>query len=172
FPGWERFYLAEPFRVDATRGGNEFVVEKMIERAGAGLPANVLDLARLSAAAGIGVGFRCVIIIAALGGPVGVDLRVECPVGDVKAFDGVRERGVFQFVRREPAAAVPATDGIANLTFAELHRQQAFGRESLFDFFVRHERRGTAKIATLAHASRIENRNRLATLALNGNLDR
>src|SRR5271166_2755025 len=92
-------------------------------------------------------------------------LRVECPVGDVKALDRVGERRALELVRSEPPAAVPLADGTAHLVLTDLHRQQTLRPERRLDFLVRHQGGRTAKIASLPDALLVKDRNGLATLA-------
>ena len=101
-----------------------------------------------------------------------MNLRVERPVRNVKAFDRVGERGVLELVRREPAAAIPLANGIAHLVFADLHRQQTFRAERFLDFLVRHERGRAAEIAALADARGVKDGNGLAALAFDGSFGR
>ena len=97
-----------------------------------------------------------------------MDLRVKGPVGNVEPLHNVGEGRMFELVRREPAAGVPLADGIAHLVLADFHRQQTFRPKSVLDLLIRHERGGTAKIAALADARGVKNRNGLAALAFDG----
>jgi len=141
----------------------------MIDRARARFPADLLDLARSHVAVLVAIRFGHVIIIAALGRPIAVHLRVECPIGNVKSLDDVGQRGAPQLIGREPTICIPLANGVPHLRLADFHRQHAFRAERFLDFLVRHQRARTAKIATLPNASRLKNRNGLATLAFDGN---
>src|SRR4051794_26582096 len=121
----------------------------MVQLTTAGLPPNFLHLARFDFSVRITVAFLLVIIVAALGRPIRMDVRIKSPVWNVESFDGVCERGILEFVGSKPAAAIPAANGIARLAFTELHRQQVFRTKGLLDLLVRDERGRAAEIAAL-----------------------
>ena len=163
--GGEGLDLAQEVGLDAFGRGDEFVVEEMFERTGGGFPTGFLDLARLAPAFGVGEGFRLVVVIAGVGGPVGVDLGVEGPIRKVNAVDGVGEGAGFEFVRGKPTVAIPFADFVADFRLGDLKFEQRFRADGCFDLIVRNERRGAAKVAPLGHARRIEDGDRLAALA-------
>src|SRR5258706_11245827 len=80
---------AQQVRLHADRCTDELIVEEMLEAAGRGLPAHVLDAAGLRAAVVVLVGFGRVVGIAGLGGPPRCDLGVACPVRQGEAPGGV-----------------------------------------------------------------------------------
>ena len=168
----KRLDAAQHFGMDAAGGRLQFVLEKMVHGAGAGHPADFLYLTCLDAAVGVAKGFGLVVVIAAEGGPVGVDLGVEGPVGNVKALGGVGQGGVFEAVGGEPAAGIPGANGVAHLAFGELHGQKAFRAEGGLDFLVGNEGGGAAEIAALADMRGVEDGNGLATLAFDGDFFR
>ena len=108
-------------------------------------------------------------MVAGLGGPVGVDVGVEGPVGQIDAVQRVGEGGAFQFVRRPPAAAIPGAELVADLGGGNDGWQQAFrrdrrpGRSSIGTIDGR-----AAEIAALGGAVGIENADGLAALAFHG----
>ena len=112
------------------------------------------------------VGLGRVVVVARLGGPFGVDLRVERPVGQVDAAHGVGQRAALERRRREPQPAVPRADAIARLGLAHPERQHAFRPERGLRLGVGHELRRAAELAVLRLARRIEHRDRVAALAL------
>ena len=93
-------------------------------------------------------------------------LGVERPIGNIQTAHRVSERPGLELVRREPAGAIPLTNGIAHLRLGQFHRQQTFGPERLLDFLVGHEGGRSAEIAALADVFGIKHRNGLAALAL------
>src|SRR5262245_26467318 len=94
-----------------------------------------------------------------------MDLGIEGPVGDVKAFDLIGERPALERVRSEPAAAIPSADVLTDLGFAEFHRQHTLWTKRLLDLLVRHQRARTTKVTSLPDSRFIEYRNRLTALA-------
>ena len=60
---------------------DEVVIEKVRQLPGAILPTRPLHLAGGSPAVGVLIGFCDVVVITRFGGPVGVDVRVERPIG-------------------------------------------------------------------------------------------
>ena len=95
---------------------------------GRGLPAHVLHLARLRAPA-LDVRLGRVVVMTGLGGPRGVDARVERPVRKVDAAHGVGQRLLLQRGGREPELAVPRPDRVAGGRFGNPERQHALGAE-------------------------------------------
>src|SRR4029077_4675540 len=95
-------------------------------------------------------------------------LRVEGPVGNVDALDGVHERARFQAAGGEPLALVPAADLLAHRRLRDAERQEALRPDRRLDLRVGHELRRSAELAALADARGIEDRHRLAAAALHG----
>jgi hypothetical protein len=67
--GRERLDAAQQPGMHADRGADEIVVENVLQAPGGRLPAYLAHLARLRAAAAVGVGFGRVVIMAGFGGP-------------------------------------------------------------------------------------------------------
>jgi len=55
----------------------------------------------------IAVGFRFVVMIARLRGPIRMRLGVEGPIGNVKALDCIGRGELFEFIWCEPAGTIP-----------------------------------------------------------------
>jgi len=151
--------------MDADRRADEIVVEEVPHAARRRLPADVPHLPRAQLAV-FGVRLGRVVVVPGLGGPRRVDLRVERPVRQVDAVHGVGQRGSLQPVRREPQPAVPRADAVARRAFADPERQHAFRAERRLGFVVRHDLRRPAEVAVLRLPRRIEDRDRVAALAL------
>ena len=134
--------------------------------AGRGLPPDVLHLPRLRLSLVVAIGFGRVVVVARLGLPRAHDLRVERPVRNVDALDGVDQRAGLQTSRRQPLALVPAADLLADGGLGDLERQQALRPDRRLDLLVVDELRRSAELAALPDALRIEDRDRLAAPAL------
>src|SRR3954468_19870093 len=134
------------------------------------LPAGVLHLPRLRVALAVAIRLGRVVVVARLGFPRTHHLRVEGPVGNVDALDGIDERARLQAARREPLALVPTADLLAHRRFGEAERQQALGPDRRLDLLVIDQRRRAAELAALPDAIGVEHRHRLAALALDGAL--
>lgn len=80
---------------NAAGTGYKFVVEKVGELAGCVHPADLADLARLRAPVGVAVGFALVIVVAGVGGPVGMGLGIEGPIGKIGTVEGVGQCAAF-----------------------------------------------------------------------------
>src|SRR6185436_17494267 len=92
-----------------------------------------------------------VIVGAGFSGPPRVDARVERPVGEIDALDGVGGRLDGELVRGEPLAAVPAANEVARLRLRLLHWQERLGPDRLLHLLVWHQRGGTAELAALLY---------------------
>ena len=112
----------------------------MIERAARVFPADVLHLARLTVSLRIAVGLGRVVIIPGLGGPLCGDLRVEGPIRQVEAVDGVGEGAALETIGRKPAAAIPGVHFFPHVALTDLERQDALWADRRLDFVVRNER--------------------------------
>ena len=148
----------------ADRRAHEVVVEEVRELAGRRHPAHVLDLARARLPAFL-VRLGRVVVVAGIGRPLRVGLRVERPVRQVDALHRVGQRALLERIRREPQLAVPLPDAIARRALAHHERQHALGAERGLGFLVRHELRRAAELAVLRLPLRIEHRDRVAALA-------
>ncbi len=98
----------------AARARHRLVVEEMFEDARRGFPSHVLYLARLGAALVVTVSLGGVVVVTCLPFPRTDDLRIERPVRNVDAVDGVDEGAGFQSSWSEPLARVPSSDQIAD----------------------------------------------------------
>ena len=125
----------------------------------------MLHLARLRAAAAVGVRLGRVVVVTGLGAPRRVDLRIECPVGKIHTLHGVGEGAALQRVRREPQLSVPGADAIARLVLGNFERQHALRPERFLALLVGHELRRPAELAALCLPCRIEHGDRLTALA-------
>ena len=92
-------------------------------------------------------------------------MRIERPIRQVDAFDGVGERAQLERGRREPQLAIPRTNALPRVAFGELERQHALGTKRGSCLFVRSEFRRAAKLAILRLARWIEDGDRIAALA-------
>ena len=144
----------------------------MIERSGGRDPASSLDPARLRFPIRIRVTLSLVIIIARIRRPIGVDLRIEGPIGNVDAVDGIGEGATLERVRRKPTIAIPTAHRVAHVCLRQFEFEQAFWPNRRLDFVVGDERRRPAELATLGDARRVEHGDRLTTLAFHGSLFR
>src|SRR6058998_2418257 len=113
-----------------------------------GLPADVAHLPRAHRAV-FAVRFGRVIVVAGFGGPVGLDVCIERPVGKVNALDGIRQRAPLEGARREPKLAVPRADSIAGRALPDLERKHALGAKRALGLVVRNELRRSAELAVL-----------------------
>src|ERR1043165_6352615 len=104
------------------------------------LPTHMLHLAGLHPATLV-ISFGGVVVIACLGSPRRVDLRVERPIRQIDAAHGTGERAAFECVRRKPELAVPRADPVARTRFADRERQHALWTKSRLGFFVGYELR-------------------------------
>src|SRR5687767_11597253 len=100
--------------MNAARGGYQLVIEEMIALTPARLPSNFPHLSGFGVAVGIAILFGLVIVITALGGPIGLDLGIEGPVRDVEAFDGIGQRLPAQLIGCEPTSGIPASHRITH----------------------------------------------------------
>ena len=146
--GRKRLDAAQQVGVDADRRADEIVVEEVLQPPGRGLPAHVLHLARLRAPV-LFVSLGRVVVVPGLGGPFGVDARVERPVRQIDAAHGVGERLLRERRRREPQLAVPRADLVARRGIADLKRQHALRTERGLRLLVGHELRRAAEFAVL-----------------------
>jgi hypothetical protein len=141
----------------------------MPDLAGGRLPADVAHLPGFSAAV-LADGLGGVVVVSGLGLPGADRVRIEGPVRDVEAVDAIDQRASLEGVRRQPLAGVPLANLLADLFLADLERQQALRPDRCLDLLVVDECGRTAELAVLADAFRIEHRNGLAALALDGPL--
>ena len=72
-------------------------------------------------------------MVAGLGGPVGVDLRVERPVGQIDAVQRVGQRGGLELVRAHQRVPYHARSWSRTCGRWDLEGQQAFGRDGVLD---------------------------------------
>src|SRR5436305_13497475 len=129
-----------------------------------GLPADVAHLPRARRAV-FAIGLGRVVVVAALGGPIGLDVRIERPVGKVNALDGIRQRTPLEGARREPKPAVPRSDSIAGRALRDLEWKHALGAKGALGLVVRNELRRSAELAVLRLPSGIEDGDRVTALA-------
>ena len=125
---------------DALRPGYRFIIEEVLDAARRRLPPDVLDLACLRSPAAVAISLSRVVIVARLRAPGTCRLRVEGPVRQIDAVNGVHERTPCQRVRREPLARVPPANLVANLRLRDLERQDALRCDRILRLGVVHER--------------------------------
>src|SRR5687767_11482430 len=150
------------------RPRDRLVIEEMPDLAGRRLPAYVPHLPPLRPALIVAVGFRRVVVVPGFCLPRTDDMRIEGPVRDVDAVDTINEGAALEVVRRQPLRAEPAADLFADFALIDLERQHALRPDRSADLRVVDERWRAAEIAVLADACRIEHRDRLTALALDG----
>ena len=162
----KRLDLAQQRRVNAGGAGHQLVVKEMRQAARCGHPAGALDLAGLRLALVVAVAFGFVVMVTGLGAPVGVDMRVKRPVGQIDAVQRVGQRGRLELVWRKPARAVPLAQAVAHLPFADFEGQQALRRDGFVGGFMRNDGGRAAKPAARGHLAADKHRDGAAALAL------
>src|SRR5262245_39675575 len=95
-------------------------------------------------------------------------LRVERPVRNIDAANLIDERAGLQLSRRKPLAGIPLPNLLANLALGDLERQETLRTDRRLDFLVINQRRRSAELAVLTDPFRIEHRDSLAALTLDG----
>ena len=103
---------AQQLGMHAHRRADEVVVEKVLHPARGRLPADMPHLPRLHTASLL-VRFRRVVVVAGLGSPPRVDLRVESPIRQVDAPHRVGQRFILERRRRKPQVSIPRANAIA-----------------------------------------------------------
>src|SRR4030095_10111548 len=139
--------------INSSGRADKFVVEKVFEFAGAGLPAHLLDLDRAQISLGIPNLLGLVVVIGPLRPPSGADSGIEGPIGNIDTFYLVGHGLDPEFSRGEPMRTVPLSNLLANLRFAHFENKEALRPEHLLDLFIRNQGAGAAKIATLTNTA-------------------
>ena len=111
-----------------------------------------------------------VVVLARLGRPPRIDARIEGPVRQVEPLHRVRAGLAGEAVRRQPLPAVPGTNQVARVRLRNGHRQQRLGPNRVLHLLVWHERGRATELAALRDHAGVEDRDRLAALALHGDL--
>src|SRR5689334_11295027 len=132
------------------RPRHRFIIKEMFDDARCRFPPDMLDLARLRSPLIISIGLGCVVVMAGLGFPRTDGLRVKRPVRNVNAADAVDQRAAFQLSRCQPLARVPTADLLADLTLADLERQQALRPNRGLDFLIVNQRWRSTELAVLS----------------------
>jgi hypothetical protein len=131
-------------------------------------PTGFLDLTGLHFAVGAAVLFGDVIMISGLGGPVGIHMRIEGPVGQIDAVQGVCEGNAFELVGCPPPALVPFAKLVPHLGVGNHCGQQAFRSDEIPHVVHRDNGWRAAEVTALCGTLGIEHADGAATLAFDG----
>jgi hypothetical protein len=137
----KRLDLTQQIQRQPLRPGHWLIFKEVIDDAGRRLPANPLLGTHDRPPLRVAAGHHDRVVVTGLRRPWAVDLRVERPVRNVEAANGVNERRDGQASWRKPAAAPPAFDVIAHAARVDLERQHALWTNRRLDLLVIDERR-------------------------------
>ena len=156
---------------DAVRAGDRLVVEEVVDHARRRLPAHVPHLPRLRAAPCCRDRFPSCSSSGRRRLPTGRRPARRRSSRECRRRVTVSTSArALQAAGREPLALVPAPDLLAHRGLGDPERQQALRPDRRLDLLVVDERRRAAELAALPDALGIEDRDRLAALALDGAL--